>query len=173
MVIRLGKRYGFKTINTVRRREQVDELLKLGGDAVICTEDESIPTKVRTITSGQGVPHALDAVGGRIGTQALESLGRGGRMVVYGALSQEPILVPSRVLLMNNKKLEGFWLSEWAQRQGVVTMLQLFRNVASLIREGVLQSEVGQTFAMDQIADAVRVADQPGRAGKILLRLGS
>lgn len=52
-------------------------------------------------------------------------------------------------------------------------MLQLFRNVASLIREGVLQSEVGQTFAMDQIADAVRVADQPGRAGKILLRLGS
>src|SRR5262245_31624912 len=43
MVIRLGKRFGFRTINVVRRREQAEELTKLGADAVICTADESIP----------------------------------------------------------------------------------------------------------------------------------
>jgi NADPH:quinone reductase-like Zn-dependent oxidoreductase len=173
MVIRLGKRFGFKTINVVRRREQMEELTKLGGDAVICTEDESIPTKVRTLTGGQGVGYAMDAVGGRTGTQAVESLGRGGKIVIYGGLAVEPMIIPSRMLLMNHKTMEGFWLSEWAQRQSVVTMLRLFRNVAALIREGVLQTEVGQTFSMDQITEAVRQADQPGRSGKILLRLSS
>ena len=32
MVIRLGKQYGFRTINVVRRREQAEELLKEGAD---------------------------------------------------------------------------------------------------------------------------------------------
>ena len=31
MVIRLGKKYGFRTLNVVRRREQVEELKELGG----------------------------------------------------------------------------------------------------------------------------------------------
>jgi NADPH:quinone reductase-like Zn-dependent oxidoreductase len=173
MVIRLGKRYGFKTINVVRRREQVEELKKLGGDEAVCSEDESVPTAVRRITGGKMVKYALDAVGGRTGLQAVESLGRGGRMLVYGALAAEPMMITSRLLLMNHKILEGFWLSEWAQRQGVVTMLRLFRNVAALIRDGVLQTEVGQTFATDQVKDAVKAAEQPGRSGKVLLRLGS
>jgi NADPH:quinone reductase-like Zn-dependent oxidoreductase len=173
MVIRLGKQFGFKTINVVRRREQIEELTKLGGDAVICTEEESVPTKVRALTGGSGVRYALDAVGGRTGTQAVESLGRGGKLVVYGALAMEPMVIPSRLLLTNNKKLEGFWLSEWSQRQGVVTLLRLFRDVARLIRDGVLATEVGQTFSMEQIHEAVKLAEQPGRSGKVLLRITS
>jgi NADPH:quinone reductase-like Zn-dependent oxidoreductase len=171
MVIRLGKRFGFKTINVVRRREQLEELTKLGGDAVICTEDESVPTKVKVLTRGQGVPYALDAVGGRTGTQAVESLGRGGKLIVYGALSMEPMLIPSRLLLMNNKTLQGFWLSEWSQRQSVVTMLRLFHEVAGLIREGVLETEVGQMFPLDQVREAAKAAEQSGRSGKVLLRI--
>jgi NADPH:quinone reductase-like Zn-dependent oxidoreductase len=103
----------------------------------------------------------------------VESLGRGGKVVVYGALSVEPMLISSRLLLMNNKKLEGFWLSEWAQRQGVVTLLRLFNQVAALIRDGVLETEVGQTFALDQVRDAAKAADQSGRSGKVLLRISS
>ena len=42
LVIQLGQMKGFKTINLVRRREQVDELLALGADAVVCTEDTDV-----------------------------------------------------------------------------------------------------------------------------------
>src|SRR5206468_1289394 len=52
MVIRLGRREGFRTINVVRRREQADEILRAGGDAVICTADESIEEKVKALTDG-------------------------------------------------------------------------------------------------------------------------
>src|SRR5262249_13776237 len=37
MIIRLGKHDGFRTINVVRRREQAEELRRLGADEVIAT----------------------------------------------------------------------------------------------------------------------------------------
>src|SRR5262249_59615370 len=74
MVIRLGKRKGFRSINVVRRREQGDELLREGADAVICTADESIGERVRALTGGAGVPFALDAVGGATGSEGVKSL---------------------------------------------------------------------------------------------------
>src|SRR5712692_7297436 len=50
MVIRLGRHLGFRTINVVRRREQVQELLHAGGDAVICSCEDSIEEWVQKIT---------------------------------------------------------------------------------------------------------------------------
>src|SRR6202011_5829278 len=67
MVIRLGRHYGFRTINVVRRREQVQEILEAGADAVVCPADESVADRVRELTGGEGVRFALDAVGGTTG----------------------------------------------------------------------------------------------------------
>ena len=172
MVIRLAKRDGFRTINVVRRRAQAEELLRLGGDAVVCTEDESVKDRVQALTQGAGVPFALDAVGGAAGSEAVQSLGDGGRMVVYGTLSDEPLRFSPRVLMVGHKRVEGFWLSEWAQRQRVLTMLGLFREVGGLLRDGVLTTEVGATFPMDRVREAVQQAATPGRQGKVLLRIG-
>jgi NADPH:quinone reductase-like Zn-dependent oxidoreductase len=49
-------------------------------------------------------------------------------------------------------------------------MLRLFRQIAGLMREGQLRTDVAATFGLDQIAEAVRAAETPGRSGKILLR---
>lgn len=171
MVINLGRHEGFRTINVVRRREQAQELLQLGGDAAICTNDEKIEDRVQAVTGGAGVPFALDAVGGPTGSAALRSLGAGGRMLVYGTLSGEPLAVDPRVLMTGPRHLEGFWMSNWARRQGILTMLRLFRRIGQLMQKGVLTSEVGATYPLEEIQAAVRQAAQPGRSGKVLLRI--
>jgi NADPH:quinone reductase-like Zn-dependent oxidoreductase len=172
MIIRLGQYAGFRTINVIRRRDQADELKKLGGNEVICTDGEVIEDRVRHITGGAGVAYALDAVGGSMGLGAVRSLGPGGRLVVYGTLSGEPIPLDPRLLMVGNQRIEGFWLSEWTRRQGVLTMLKLFRQINRLMSAGVLATPVQATFAMNQFPDAVRAAETPGRAGKILLMIG-
>jgi NADPH2:quinone reductase len=172
MVVRLGQRYDFRTINVVRRREQAEELLRLGGTAAIATNDESLTECVQKLTGGQGVSHALDAVGGATGSEVLSNLGRGGRLLVYGTLAGEPLSIDPRVLLIGQKRIEGFWLSEWVRDQKPWTMLLLFRRIGKLIRAGVLGSEVGQSFALTDIHAAVRQAAVPGRQGKVLLRMG-
>jgi NADPH:quinone reductase len=173
MVIRLGRYHGFRTINLVRRREQVEELKKAGADEVICTADESIEKRVQAITEGQGVRYAIDAVGGATASEVVRALGANGRMLVYGTLSEDPLSVHPRVLMVGQKRIEGFWLSEWAQQQRIVTMLRLFRKVGRLVGEGVLTTEIGTTFPLEKIREAARLASQPGRHGKVLLRIGS
>jgi NADPH:quinone reductase-like Zn-dependent oxidoreductase len=172
MIIRLGQRFGFRTLNVVRRPEQAEELLRLGGAAAIATNDESLTERVAELTSGEGVPYALDAVGGATGSEAVQVLARGGRLIVYGTLAGEPLRVDPRTLMVWKQRIEGFWLSEWVRDQKPWTMLWLFRQIGKLIRDGVLFSEVGKSFALTDIHAAVRQAQQPGRQGKVLLRIG-
>jgi NADPH:quinone reductase-like Zn-dependent oxidoreductase len=171
MVIRLAKHQGFRTINIVRRREQVEELRRAGGDAVICSSDESVPDRVLQITDGAGVPFAIDAVGGATTALVARSLGHGGRMLVYGTLAMEPMTLDTRVLMVGRKQIEGFWLSEWVREQGVLTMLRLFRSVKRFMAAGILTTQIGRTFPLDQVREAVQEAAQVGRHGKVLLRI--
>jgi len=173
MVIRLGRHSGFRTINVVRRREQGQELLHAGGDAVICSSEESIEEWVQKITGGEGVSYALEAVGGATGAAVVKSLSPGGRLLVYGTLSGEPISLDPRALIAGSRKIEGFWLSDWAGHQNLMTMLLLFRRINKLLAAGVLTTEVGEIFPMTDIQAAVREAAKPGRKGKVLLRLQS
>jgi NADPH2:quinone reductase len=171
MIIRLGKHDGFRTINIVRRADQAEELRRLGADEVIATEQENVAERVAKITKGQGVRHALDAVGGSMGLSALESLESNGRLLVYGALSGEPIPVHPRLVIGGQKSIEGFWLSEWARAQRPLAMLRLFREIASLMRAGVLVTPVQASYPLAEVQAAVRAAEQKGRTGKILLRM--
>jgi NADPH:quinone reductase-like Zn-dependent oxidoreductase len=172
MVIRLSQRDGFRTINVVRRREQVAELMRLGATAVVVSGEESVEGRVRDLTGGEGVPFAIDAVGGETGSELVRCLARHGRLVVYSTLSGQPLQFDPRSLMVGHKRVEGFWLSEWVRDQGVLRLLSLFRQIGRLLREGTLNTEVGATFGLEQIHEAVRQAATPGKAGKVVLRLG-
>lgn len=171
MVIRLGKRFGFRTLNVVRRREQAAELLAEGGDVVIATDAEPLEQRVKEITGGEGVRYALDAVGGATGSAVVASLGRAGRVLVYGRLAAEPLTIDPLTLLVGQKRVEGFWLSEWVRDQNPIKMLLLFRRIGRLIAEGDLATEPGRAYSLDDVRAAVRQASVPGNKGKILLRI--
>jgi NADPH2:quinone reductase len=170
MVIRLGRQHGFRTLNVVRRREQIDELKKLGADHVLCDADGPLPEQVRRVVP-DGVRYAMDAVGGATGSQAVQCLAPGGRLIVYGTLSGEPVALDPRAMIGGGLRVEGFWLGQWAKSRGLLQKLRLIRQIRQLIRSGVLASEVAATYSLDQIAEAVRKADAPGKGGKVLLRI--
>jgi NADPH:quinone reductase-like Zn-dependent oxidoreductase len=172
MVIRLGKKHGFRTINLVRRRAQEAELKALGADEVLVLGEDAVPQRVRQLVK-DGVGYAIDCVGGAMGSEAVKCLGPNGRLLLYGTLSPDPISFDPRVLMVGGKRIEGFWLSEWVQKQGPLTMLSLFSQITALMREGVLATEAGQAFPLEQVADAVREAERPARGGKVLLRIGT
>jgi NADPH:quinone reductase-like Zn-dependent oxidoreductase len=171
MVIRLGQRDGFHTLNVVRRREQADELKRLGADVVLVESDGPLAEQV-----GRHPPlvakYALDAVGGDLGRQAVGALAAGGRLVVYGALSGEPIPLDPRALISAGCRVEGFWLGHWAKSRGVLRNLRLTRQIGRLIADGTLAQAVGETYPLERVADAVRAAEAPGKPGKVLLRIG-
>ena len=178
MVIRLGRRLGFKTINIVRRDEQIEELVQLGGDHVLSfrvdeQSAEELLQVVDDITGGGGVSAAIDPVGGPLGSVGLGCLGRGGRMLCYGTLDERPLEFSPRELMTREASVEGFWLGPWLASQGLLAKLRLIKTVARLVAAGVLDSEIGETFSLERVVDAVTASETPGRGGKVLLEIGA
>jgi NADPH:quinone reductase-like Zn-dependent oxidoreductase len=171
MVVRLSKRYGFRTVNVVRRPEQAEELKRLGADDVVVADGPAVEEAVLKATGGEPVRYAIEPVGGATGTAAAQCLARGGRMLVYGLLSGEPITVNPRFLIAGSRTVEGFWLADWSRGQGIPTMLSLFRRVRAMIREGLLATEFVGTYPLERIGEAARHVTTPGRGGKVLLRI--
>ena len=168
MIVRLGRKFGFRTFNVVRHEKQIAELKALGADAVVLATDD-LPGRVKEITGADGVPFAIDPVGGELASRVLRCLAPGGRLIVFGSLSGQPIPVDSRHLIANDLRIESFWLGRWAKQQRVLRMLGLFKQVRSLMREGVLTTEAVEEFPLDRVQDAVRRATDGG--AKVVIRL--
>jgi NADPH:quinone reductase-like Zn-dependent oxidoreductase len=173
MVIRLGKHFGFRTINLVRRRELTNELKQVGADEVLSTAEDAILQRVREITGGTMVPYAIDCVGGPGVVDLIGCLAPQGRLLVYGTLSGEKVPLDTRTLMVGQRAIEGFWLSEWVKRQNAFRMLGLFRQIIALMRAGVLTTPVAATYTLDQLPQAIERAEQSARGGKVLLSLQS
>jgi NADPH2:quinone reductase len=174
MMIRLAKNASIRTINVVRRHESVAELNQMGADAVIVSADGPIDEQVRNIAGPEGVRYAVDPVGGETGTQMFKALHEEGKMLVYGALTGEPIRVGEdpRYILAGRRVLEVFWLGYWLPRLGGQARHQLTDAIAGLIRDGTLETRPGRRYSLDEIGAAVTQAESVGKQGKVLLTPG-
>jgi NADPH:quinone reductase-like Zn-dependent oxidoreductase len=171
MVIRLAKRFGFKSIAWIRRPEAIDELRQLGADHVIAGPPEQLADLLRPITAGQGIKYAIDCVGGATGSAIINQLAPAGRLIVYGTMSNEPLQFSSRILMGKGSSVEGFWLGNHMAGLSLLQKLSLVRSVGKLIKEGVLASRTGANFPLQQITSAIDEAERPARQGKVLLRM--
>lgn len=169
MVIQISRLKGFKTINVVRRPEQVEELKALGADEVICSSTEDIQKRVLEITGGTGVRTAIDAVGGAVGTATANSLAIGGIMLVYGLLSLEPIALNSGSMIFKSTTIKGFWLSDWLANANPAKRFEVMQQVLGLMAGGQIAPPVEAEYSLKDIIEAVKHAERSGRHGKIIL----
>ncbi|MBV9787425.1 MAG: zinc-dependent alcohol dehydrogenase family protein [Chloroflexi bacterium] len=168
-VIQLSRHYGYRTINVVRRSELRDELLGLGADAVICEADEDVVERVKELTGGKGVRYAIDSVGGASGSQLIQALGGGGTLIVFGAISRQPLTIDPGQMLFRGTTVRGWWLARWFRTAGQEKIGQLFSTLIPLIANGTLHVPVAAEYDLADVRQAVAAAEGSERNGKILL----
>lgn len=168
-VIQLSRRYGYRTINVVRRGDVVDELLAEGADHVISEADEDVVARVREITGGKGVRYALDSVAGTSGTRLIEALAPGGMLSVFGSISGQPLTIDAGMLLFRGITIRGWWLAYWLRKATAEQRAELFKTVIGLVADGTLRAPVAAEYALADVQDAVAAAESSERNGKILL----
>ena len=179
MLIRLSQHEGFQTINVVRRTAAVDALKAATGAQHVIAFDPATQTPAELSSQiaavdpslRHGVPFAVDPVGGATGSAIIECLGRNARMLCYGTLDTAPLQFSPRSLMTAASTVSGFWLSVHMSNLSLLKKLKLIKQVGRLIKEGVLTSEVGQEFSLDNVVAATQFAEQTGRGGKALLRI--
>ncbi|KAF7899878.1 hypothetical protein EAF00_004214 [Botryotinia globosa] len=124
--IQLGKRWGYKSINVIRDRENADEteamkkeLLELGATKVVTESelmDQSFRDQVKEWTSGgrEKIRVGLNCVGGQPAGALVKCLSNGGHLVTYGGMSKKPLMLPTAALIFKDIKFSGYWVSRWS-----------------------------------------------------------
>ncbi|KAJ7115763.1 NAD(P)-binding protein [Mycena epipterygia] len=121
-VIQIAASRGLKTLNLVRKRfVDLDDLTKklkaLGGTEILTYDDLADRALTKTIikdwTAGKGIRLGLNCVSGKDTTSMARLLGDDAYLVSYGAMSKEPLSLPTSLFIFKNLTTAGFWQTRW------------------------------------------------------------
>lgn len=179
--IQLGKLWGYKSINIVRKRETgMDEMRKeledLGADIVVTDEeamDRGFKDRVKEWTNGgrEDVRLGLNCVGGKIVNSMVRIFSSGAHLVTYGAMSKQPVSLPTGALIFQDIHFDGYWVSRWSEANPE-DKVKTVEHVLDLTREGKFKDipvqEVPWTWntKKEDLVDAVQGTLEGFRSGK-------
>lgn len=171
LVIQMATRKGIKTICTVRRDDQIEQLKQLGATEVVNTAKDFLPKKVKTITDGKFANVCFDATGGELGGLALQSLAVGGTIWVYGMMSQQETPLHNGIVLFKNLTVKGFWLSTWLPNAPKEVRKEAAQTVIGMLARKELQTSIEATYPLANFQEALQHNDKEARRGKVLLSM--
>lgn len=180
LVLQLSKIYGFRTINVIHRRAQAEVIHALGGDEVICTEDEDLRGRLQMITDGKGIDYAIDCVAGEVAGEIVRNLAPSGMLVQFGALSSHrqtdpakfvmPVFSPK--LIYSAASLRGWWIPRWLETQSIQNVRKVVADLLNMIAEKRLTLSPTTSIPLERYQEAIALADGGSPNGsKILLKL--
>ena len=168
--IQIARNFGVKTIITTSSAKNHEFLRSLGATHLIDYREEDVFSRVMEITENQGVPVALDAVGGDNDILTASILGYEGQMVELVRT-----LRPESYKDAFDKGLSFHQLSLGSgHRHGVAGQQNLAkagRDFTALVESGKITTPILETITLEQTGDALKSIRQQRTVGKIVLKL--
>ncbi|KAK3734953.1 hypothetical protein RRG08_038977 [Elysia crispata] len=176
-VIQLAREWGIKTVNIVRSRPDIDNLISylksLGADHVVTEEFCRKPEMRDLLKSLSKQPKlALNCVGGQSSSELLRHLGQGGIMVTYGGMSKKPIIAPTGALLFKEIKLFGYWNTNWNRlHQTDIARFEMLSDISNLIKLSKFVPPECELFSLSEYKKAVERATSGYKSCKVVFKM--
>lgn len=168
MIRFLGNKYGIPVINVVRNDKQARMLTAEGAKYVLNNTDREFTDRLHSLAHELKATLALDPISGSYTQQLLEALPYGGIVMVYGNLSGGEHNPSMRPLVLENKKIHGFYLGNWMKDNGMLKTLRNLIRVRSLLKND-FKIAVQNRFTLDKAQLAVDKYLNDMTGGKVLL----
>ncbi len=164
--LQVAKGLGASTIALVSSESKGRVATEAGADHVVLLSD-TWKDEVKEL-SGGGVDVVLDPVGGDRFTDSLRSLRENGRLVVVGFTGGSIPEVKVNRLLLGNTEVVGAGWGAYVMARPQVNR-EIGEVIDRLIDEGFVRPIVGERFALEDAADALRCIDERRATGKVVL----
>lgn len=165
--IQIVKAEGAIAIATTRHSTKKQQLLDLGADHVIATEEEDIVERVNAITGGKGARVIFDPVAGSFVEKLVECITPSGILFEYGLLSMEPTPFPVGPGLRKALTMRAYSLMEFVQNQPVLH--EAIRYVNERLQDGRFSPTIAKTFPLSQAVQAYQFMESNQQIGKIVI----
>jgi NADPH2:quinone reductase len=164
--LQVARGLGARTIAVVSSDHKAQVAREAGADEVVLAE-VGWREKVKEISAG-GVDLVIDPVGGERFTDSLRSLRETGRLVVVGFTAGEIPEVKVNRLLLNNTEVIGAGWGAYAMAKPEFVR-EVSAALLGLIEAGAVRPLVGERFALEDAAAALRALETRRATGKIVL----
>jgi NADPH:quinone reductase-like Zn-dependent oxidoreductase len=165
--IQIVKDAGGIAIAATRTAKKKRELLELGADHVIVTDEEDLPARVKEITGGKGARVIFDPVAGPFVEKLAEAAAPGGIIFEYGGLSMQPTPFPTRAAMTKGISLRGYSLMEFRAEPGIVDGAKKY--VYERLADGRFRLKIAKTFPLAQYREAYEYLESNAQVGKVVI----
>jgi len=166
-VIQIAHELGYKTVNVVRRAELIQELRADGADVVL-VDGDNLREEVKNETGGASIHLGLNSVGGDSALRLANCLAPGATLVSFGAMSLQPLKIPTGLLIFKDLRFRGIWINKWYDNATPPERMQTFQPLFDMARRGLLKTKVEKAYPLSEVKAAVAHAAQGKRSGKIV-----
>ncbi|HEX3436679.1 MAG TPA: zinc-dependent alcohol dehydrogenase family protein [Pseudacidobacterium sp.] len=165
--IEIAKAEGAISIATTRKNNKKAELVSLGADHVIATEEEDFVTRMQEITGDKGARVIFDPVAGPFLEKLAAAARPGGIIFEYGALSAHPTPFPLVTVLSKGLSIRGYTLMEFTRNPEKLAVAKKY--VYDRLADGRFRPKIAKTFPFEQIVDAYKYLESNTQVGKIVI----
>lgn len=169
LIIQMAKLRGIQVIATVRDDKNTTTLTSYGAHVINVSKDDLIEY-VQQVTGGRGAHVALDAVGGKTGSDVLKCLQPGGRLIIYSRLSPDPIQLYSADVLYKNISINGFGIRAYLASKTAEQKVGIVSSLISIIGHPEFKMDVAASFPLDNYQEAIKTAIEAKKEGKVLFK---
>lgn len=155
-------------VTVIAHSGSAEKAAQVPGDHSLHCDFDELPEAIREITQGEMCHVVYDGVGAASWSASLASLRKRGFMVTYGNASGPVPPVPPLDLM----KAGSIYLTRPTLADYVATPDQLAISAQKLfdrIAKGVLKPRIGQTFKLEQAAEAHRALESRATIGSTVL----
>jgi len=158
---------GATAIAVTRESVKKHELLNLGANAVIVSEEEDYAARIQEITSGKGVRLTFDPVGGPFVEKLAQAAAPGGTIFQYGLLSGEDTPFPLRLALGKGLSLRGYTLHEINRNAELLEKAKAY--IYERLETGRFVPKIARTFRFEQTVEAYTYLESNQQVGKVVI----
>ena len=170
MVLVLAKDAGLSLINIVRRTEQADLLKSLGAESILNSASENFEEQLHEECHRLRATMGFDAVSGEMTGKIFNVMPERSTILVYGILSYAPASdIDGRELIFAQKRIQGFWLTEWIRKAGFIRIFQASGQIQKRIADGSFTTHVRRKLSLEDTPAGLLDYYQNMTAGKVLI----
>ena len=170
VAIQLAKLKGARVITTVGSKDKADFVMALGADEAIDYLQDNVVDAVLSLTNGKGADLVFDTVGADVFKESINATAHFGRLVtLLGVTDTDLTEARMRNLLIGFELMLTPMLRDLEEARA--NHVQILRECAALIDQGLLRPYVGHELPLHQAAEAHSRIEAGHTTGKIVLSI--